>query len=182
MQNHQEALLVILSYIIGFITAFIMFGLADNGSYKEVHLNQLPDDSLIDDERTAGGGFPTVMPSLREDEEGLFVQYASESDEIIAAKTSEAIAKPGFYVAIIASKLSPSTDYANYCAQMDADSEACHHFIYSLEDHKTYLVKHEDGTPLVTGNDEADSLNWTSDFEVSMNGKTASAESNWVLR
>lgn len=182
MQNHQEALLVILSYIIGFITAFIMFGLTDGGNYSEVALNQFPDDSLIDDERMESAVVPAVMPSLREDEEGLFVLYAGQSDEIVAAKTDEAIAKPGFYVAIITSKMSPSFEYANYCAQMDTASEACHHFIYSLEDHKTYLVKHEDGTPLVTGNDEADSLYWTGDSEVSIAGKTASADSNWVLR
>lgn len=183
MQNHQQALIVVLSYIIGFVTAFIMFGLADNGiNREEVHLNQLPDDSLVDDERMVSGLFPAVMPSLREDDEGLFVLYAGEPEQIVAAKTDEAIAQPGFYVAIIASKMSPSFDYANYCAQMDANSEACHHFIYSLEDHKTYLVKHENGAPLVTGNDEADSLYWTGDSEVSIAGKTASQESNWVLR
>ncbi len=184
MENHQQALLVVLSYVIGFITAFIMFGLADLGKGREeVHLNQLPEDMLPDEETVSLS--PAVMPGLHSTEEGLVVAGTGIDGRLISALTDDDVAELGFHVAIADSDdsgMSHSFSYAHYCAQMNVAEEKCQHFVYSLNDDKTYTIKNEDGSPLVTTNDEADSVTWSSDSEISMGGKTASPETMWVLR
>ena len=173
MQNHQQALLVVLSYIIGFITAFIMFGLGDDVKDPGDHGKRIPRDTSL--------SYPSVLPNLHVNEEGLILGYGEEA-RVISAVTDESVAEPGFHVAIVNASLSPDNKYVHYCAQMDTASETCHHFIYSIKDHKNYLVKNEDGTPFVTDNEEADSLRWTGFAEVSIDDRFTNAESNWWLK
>ena len=171
MQNHQQALIVVLSYVIGFITAFIMFGLVNDGKdIKEVSLNRLPEDMISDEE--------VVLEYL---EDGLFLTTNGEQ-HVISAQTDAEVAEPGFHVNIITSTMSPDNKYVLYCAQMDTAAGACHYFVYSVDDHKTYMVKHRDERALLANNDQAQALSWTGNSELKMLDFTASAESLWVMR
>lgn len=168
MQNHQQALIVVLSYVIGFITAFIMFGLVNDGKdIKEVSLNRLPEDMISDDEVT-----------LEYLEDGLFLTTKGEQ-QIISAQTDAEMAEPGFHVKIITSSMSPNDKYVLYCAQMDTAAEACHYFVYSIDEHKTYMVKHRDDRALLADNDQVQELSWTDNSELKMLDFTANAESRW---
>lgn len=175
MQNHQQALIVVLSYVIGFITAFIMFGLADLGKGREeVHLNQVPENMLSEEDVVI------EAPRLEETEEGLFLM-ANGEQQIISALTDAEEADPGFHLAISASSISPDNNYVLYCAQVNSAAEECQYFIYSSTEHMTYPIKFKDGTPLVVPNDEAEGLSWTDASKVEGRGNVASAESLWVF-
>lgn len=137
MQNHQQALLVVLSYIIGFITAFIMFGLGDSGKVVvEKYSEQGP-----------RGPYSIIEPKPRlliENEEGLFIEVDGEQ-QIISAQTDSEIAEMGFHISVIRSVMSPSLKYAYFCAQMVKDLDECQNFVYSVAEHKTYPVKDING-------------------------------------
>lgn len=174
MQNHQQALLVVLSYIIGFITAFIMFGLGDSGKVVvEKYSEQGP-----------RGPYSVIAPKprlLTENEEGLFVEVDGEQ-QIISAQTDSDKAELGFHVSIIHSVMSPSLKYAYYCAQMETDSDECQNFIYSVDEHKIYPIKNSTGDVSTNSTDGIFMGTWSSYEDVLyIGGQRTRADLRWEL-
>ena len=174
MQNHHQALIVFLSYVIGFITAFIMFGLGDEPK------NIVQDYS----EHRPTGPFTVVSPAprlLEETEEGLLINLDGEQ-RIISASTDSEVAEPGFHVAMIHSVMSPSLKYAYFCAQIEKDSEECQNFVYSVDEHKTYPVKDSAGNISTSSTVGLLLGTWSSDEDVLfLSGQRTTAELNWIL-
>ena len=176
MQNHQQALLVVLSYIIGFITAFIMFGLADDKQ------NEQKDNPTVFPEETVEIREKGEQPRVYETEEGLFVSYAGQ-ERILSALTKETSAVAGFHVDILNAILSPDWGFVLYCAQMEASKDECQYFVYSLADDTTHMIKFEDGSPLVTTNDSVNRVLW-SPYEtpsVFLDGQDLAGAPDWIL-
>jgi hypothetical protein len=175
MNNHHQALLVGLSYIIGFVTAFIMFGLTvdqgDKGQVKSSHVSD-NNEAIVAE---------SMDTELSETEEGLFFKKNGE-ERILSALTNDSVAETGFHVAIAAAVMSPDALYAHYCAQMDMSVDQCQHFVYSVDEDKTYMVKNAEGEMFTTAVDEAENVQWTATSELTMNGMTASGESMWVMQ
>lgn len=172
MKNHESALLVVLSYIIGFTTAFIMFVMVDSG--KEVMIVDDLSPALSDSEV-----IPTVEAQLMETSEGLFMRQNGQ-ERIISAFTEEAEAQLGFYTDIAVSSVSPNGQYAHYCAVMSAEAEVCQNFVYSVPEDATYMVKDSVGQ-IETPNTEATEWTWSEDSALRFGDRVTSQDSRWVM-
>ena len=174
MKNHEQALLVILSYVIGFTTAFIMFALIDgdqNSGYKSSH---------VPEEEVPGTMEEDMGVEVMETGEGLFVKKGGQ-DRIISALTDTAPAEPGFHTDIVVSSVSPDGMYVHYCAETDPASGECQHFVYSVAEDRTYMVK--DGeAEVMTPSAEAALVSWMPGSELNFSGRTANQASLWILR
>lgn len=173
MKNHESAILVVLSYIIGFTTAFIMFVLVDDVKNKKV--DQVSDTDAIEADLL----MPKVV-ELMETSEGLFVK-SDGKERIISARTEDSEARPGFHTDIVTSSISPDSKYVHYCAEMSSDAGVCRHFVYSISEDSTYAIKNADG-PIETVSEEATTWSWSEDSSLRSGESKVDASSRWVLR
>lgn len=163
--------MVILAYVIGFTTAFIMFALVDKDrQHKAVHL--IPEENL-------GRVEAMERVEIMENGEGLFVKKGGE-ERIISALVDALPTEPGFHTDIVVASVSPDGAYVHYCAVTEV-AEECQHFIYSVREDKTYMVKAGDAMA-VTPSAEVTTITWSGASDLNVSGQTASPASLWTLR
>lgn len=173
MRNHESALLVVLSYIIGFITAFIMFNLVDGKNYnevREVDHNQDSDTPVVEE-----AGIVEVMKTA----EGLFVK--KDGNERIISAFDEEADEVGFHLDISLASVSNDGQFVHYCSSTASSVGNCQHFVYSVAEDKIYMVKNDDAG-LETSSAEASTVSWSEGSTLSYSGKLASSASKWVMR
>lgn len=173
MKNHESAILVVLSYVIGFTTAFIMFVLADGMKDKGM---EMASDSTVE----MMDASPEPEMTLMETAEGLFLKTDGQ-ERIISAHTQAAVASPGFYTDLVISSISPDDKFVHYCVEMEADSETCRHFVYSVAEDSTYMIKGPYGQ-IETPSSDASGWIWSSGSVLKFGEQTASADDRWILR
>ena len=172
MKNHESALLVVLSYVIGFTTAFIMFVLANDTK------NQIIDPAFESDLGMTQDR-PASKLELMQTGDGLFVKLNGQ-ERIISAFTSESKADVGFYTAIVSATISPDERYVHYCAEMEDGADTCRHFVYSAAEDATYMLK-DAGEQLETPDAMAVEWSWSVDSTLSDGERVAGPASRWVI-
>lgn len=177
MKKNEQALLVVLSYVIGFTTAFIMFVLVgENAKDHRYFSKESAKASVSADREDKMVGSLEIMETA----EGLFIKKDGH-ERILSAYTESGSAGPGFHTDVAVSSISPDGQYVYYCAEMEAGTDSCQCFVYSVAEDTTYIVK--DGeTALQTSSAEASEFSWSDSSEIQLNGRMASQESMWVLR
>lgn len=172
MKNHESALLVVLAYVIGFTTAFIMFVLANDTKQQIVDPAFEPDVDMTQDR-------PASKLELMQTGEGLFVKLNGH-ERIISAFTDDSEADAGFYTAIVSATISPDGQYVHYCAKMEVGAATCRHFVYSAAEDATYMLK-DAGEQLETPDAMAAEWSWSVDSTLSDGERVAGPASRWVI-
>lgn len=140
--KHEKAILIALAYIIGFITAFIAFGLDYSQKIEYKH------QAMVS---------AAVSTKAVEKDDGLYV-VTDEVDRILSAKTENQVAKEGFHKSIITAQVSPTGRYIHYCSQVDMSENFCLNYVYDLNSDSIYRVKTATGehvASLVTAKGES---------------------------
>lgn len=145
--KHEKALLVGLSYTIGFTAAFISFGLPQLKSGVTDTQSYTPTAVSVADYASEGTQAATAVAALNETSVGLFINVAGE-DRIISQKVdANAAGLPGAHVAVHGLAVSPDGQFAHYCEQVTEVPTECAHYIYKVSSHSIAAVKIE-GAPL----------------------------------
>lgn len=172
MKNHESALLVVLSYVIGFTTAFIMFTMSSE-KYDQ------PDSYALDNANVTEEVSASKI-ELMETSEGLFVKKVGQ-ERIISAFTDATVAEPGFHTDIVVSSISPDGQYVHYCAVMTADAEVCQSFVYSVSEDAVYMVKNAD-EHVESSISEVAQISWSDESTLVFGDQVANQSSRWVIR
>lgn len=133
MMRHENIVLVVLSYIIGFTTAYIAFGIAPDithqAAYTPGHANE-PEFST--DKNDAHDDSPIDIFIT---EDGMFADVAG-SERVISGKLRDGVTTgPGFHVSIPRYEPSPEGEYVYYCEQQSSSENVCHEYLYLVQEH-----------------------------------------------
>lgn len=144
--RHEKVALIIASYLIGFTTAFIAFGV-NKLANTEVIVQDNPAQTL----NTATVNTPELENSITSvgfGEDGLFAVTAgyerllSADKKTLSANVSDSVKNtPGFYYNIVDAEASRNGQFVYFCEQVSEDSESCNPYVYSLADDSLYAVK-----------------------------------------
>lgn len=145
--DHTHAILVVLAYLIGFITAYIGFGLDYNINHKS--------KTVVGNQNQGASAYSSVKAVTTD--EGLFMSNG-DTERIISARSEKTDLSLGYHRDIVATSVSMYGDYIYYCAEMN-DEELCHHFIYVKKEDKVYPIM-KSGNALVTDSYLSQNVLW----------------------
>lgn len=179
--KHEQAILIGLSYVIGFTTAFIALSFVgnDNGfnEAKQTVISKT-ERAIVPMARGAVGGQGVRAVT---NNEGLFMLKDGQERIISAASKEANAAQDGYHSQIVTTAVSPSGQYIYYCAILQADARECSHFVYLVEDDMVKLVKKE-GQPFASTAEEALFVSWTSDDSLHISSAESAAAPDWSIR
>jgi hypothetical protein len=166
--RHEKIALIVISYVIGFTSAFIAFGVnkIDSGErFIPIEDVQAMNSDVSDthhSELSVGVG-----------EEGLFV-ITKDKERILSANknlleasviSSEPIS--GFFYNIIEAEASRDGNFVYFCEQLMEEDAHCDPYVYSVLDDTLYRVTFEDEKiqPLILAHDST----WTDESTLILN-------------
>lgn len=165
--RHERVALLITSYIIGFVTAFIAYGLSSTSS-ENIKIVQVPETSTPNQTanvRTA------LEPDLTVYADGTGLKVSSRNDDTVLLSATantyeyeEYVGMDGVHHDIPYYSLSPNSELVYFCEQSTPDSEMCKPFIYSIQEEVVYPVM-QDGER-VDFEIATHSVEWGSDGEL----------------
>ena len=140
--RHEKVLLIILSYIIGFTTAFIVFGFG-NQQTSSIDLPSYTPKASAQDSTDA------LKASVVFKEDGVYV-VTSRYDRILSANknalSSNVLASigdsAGFHYRVIDAEASRNAKFVYYCEQISEDDDSCHPYVYSVDLDAVFPVEH----------------------------------------
>ncbi len=173
---NERAIIVALSYVIGFVTAFIAFGISQQTPHYSQHYSDANASkfSNVVDVEMAASSFQAFK-----NETGLFV--AVDGDErIITAKLEGKEGEPGFHFDVPYYEVSPDMQYIHYCEQMSEIPTECTSFVYVVDQHVVYPADF-DGSGIVSSILDMHT-HWLDDGRLEIGPfVSASAEKPWML-
>lgn len=186
--KHEQITLVVLGYVIGFVTAFIGFELTDddmNSKVKTTHesgeyglvVNASQEEHMNNTSSDAAVITDTVV-----DNRGLFVIINGEERIVSAAGVPGDGDPNGYHYAISEVAIAPDGSALYFCVQHDPSAAQCTNYVYNASTDMTYLVKDTNtGTYLDA---EISSLNasWSEDAKLVINEwRSTSADTPWLV-
>lgn len=143
--RHEKAVIVLTSYVIGFTTAFIAFGL--NAMYNNA-------DTLNNSYQAASKISSTAdykkihnnISAIGTDESGLYVtiggynRIISGNKNALGASVIESVKGPGYAVEHHFATVTEDGWFAFYCEQTEEDMTTCDPYVYSLFDDTIHKV------------------------------------------
>ena len=140
--RHERVALVVAAYVIGFITAFIAFGIGGQKDVemknKQAGIHNAAAQTIVSEQNPVSVGIG---------EDGLFVitdtgeRMLSASQQSLNASLISSAGVPGMYYSIIDAEASHNGVHVYFCEQLTADSETCDPYVYSLQTDLIYPVK-----------------------------------------
>lgn len=171
--RHEKVALVAIAYLIGFITAFIAFGV------NKIHTGS---ETLVIRHDTSNAEIQTeahnAITSVGLDEEGLFAvtsqreRLLSADRDILNASVISSTGEPGFYYSIIDAEASRNGQFAYFCEQLLEEAAECDPYVYELATDMLHPVR-MDGELFKPNSNEHTSL-WTEDSLLMLNGAVSS--------
>lgn len=133
--KHEKVMVLALSYVIGFVTAYIAFGLSGaNYSGPQISFqNSAPVATEGDEAKKEIGA--TVKA------DGLYALLGDKERILSAQAIAATEPNLGYHHEIIATEVSPDGKYIYYCAQMTAESEKCYNFVYDIAADTIHTVR-----------------------------------------
>lgn len=180
--KHEQAIIVGLSYVIGFTTAFIALSFVGSGSRfdgaKEIVISKT-ERAIVPAARGAAIGGQGVRAVTND--EGLFLLKDGKERIISAVSNEAAAAEDGYHSQIVTATVSPSGQYVYYCAVLQAAARECSHFVYSVKDDLVKRVNKE-GKPFASTAEEALFVSWASDDSLHISSAENAAAPDWSIR
>lgn len=136
--RHEKVLIILAAYVIGFVTAYLLFTDFDMGPQpaaiimaNDISSIQMKDASVEVSVTNSG------LVITREGDAQLL------SANKTANKTSVAADEPvnGFHVSILGAAVSPNEDFVYFCEQLTAESTVCEPFVYSFNTATAHRVR-----------------------------------------
>lgn len=129
--RHEKITLVVLGYVIGFVTAYIAFG---STTLTPTKLNEIVPAEA---EEIKGESAPAIIF----DEDGMFVRIGSNMVVISGRLRENMIAGPGFHTQIPRYEASPDGAYVYFCEQQTEAENFCHEYVYLVGKHMIKPLK-----------------------------------------
>lgn len=188
--KHERASIVFLSYLIGFTTAFIGYGLATDEEYLAPLVVAPAAPSQLG--TVVGSITPVEVPEVTvppraeagdvayETEEGLFMEVAGEARLISPDQLTTPFPELNPHTSVATYVVSTTKDYMFYCTISVIDSIACNPFVYSWADNTIYPVSI--GSINGTFDSSMVKAAWSSDGRLQVNQYVSvSASAPWQL-
>ncbi len=177
MKHNEQIALVVLGYVIGFVTAFISFELVDQNDPVLDAPRESHEYGLV---ATVHGDEGNVIADSTVDNKGLFVSIGGRDRIVSAAALTSEGDSTGYHYAVPQVLVSPDRQLLYYCAQLDADDTDCYSFVYRVADDSVYVVR--EGDQQHTVQIGVDAVSWTSDNRLSSGAvASVSSEAPWEL-
>ncbi len=133
-----------LSYVIGFVTAYIAFGLSGQVYPPE----QSAWNEQVSETSQPAANVKGIATTVKSD--GLYA-LLNGRERILSAATIEATEPNlGYHYQVIGTAVSPDGKYIHYCAQLTADSEECYNFVYDTAADTIHTVRASDSKAQLT--------------------------------
>jgi len=134
--RHERIVLVILSYIIGFTTAFIGYGIPSSSNSAD----EVSKDSFA---ASALGAAKSKNTTLMENEKALYA-VVDGKQKVVSGKLVDGITPGrGFHTAVPFRGVSPSGQYVYFCEQETEEQTECKEYIYDVDKHMVYRLNYE---------------------------------------
>lgn len=179
--KQQQALIIVLSYVIGFSTAFIAFNLTDVQEKSNNAKNGPISNSSAETNHKIEKVVTDTKVKTMINNEGLFVVHDGKERIISAKANSSDDLGDGYHKDVSASMVSPDGSYVYYCAEAGSDDESCSCFIYSLADDAVYKII-IDGKQLVTSKKESLFVSWLPDNSLKISDQLVLSAPTWSGR
>ena len=133
--RHERVIVLITAYIIGFITAYIAFGVI---KVQEFDYSSFTNQSsaVITSQKQDDQHHEVFVA---EDAEGLVVIKNNKRTLISVKNNGDLPPEEGTYISVVY-KISPDQEKIYFCEQPLEESDTCRPYIYSIEDNITYPV------------------------------------------
>ena len=185
MENtrHERALVVAASYIIGFTSAFIAFGVSNIPQTPELLVNSVSSQAQV----VTASAKKSEATSLRFEDAGLVV-VTEDLERLLSARRSSSLmanvissgAQSGFAVSIVEAEISRDGQFVYYCEQQSTDSDSCVAYVYSVVDDIIHPVQ-VDGSHY-NPKSEGHMSTWTPAGYLNLEAyRSVSANTPWVL-
>lgn len=181
MNKHEQLMLAGLGFVIGFTTAFIVFGFKDKP--KEIHH---PGEEwhesygLVANASQADG---SAIDDAIVTNDGLFAKLGEKERIVSAAALGPEARVAGFHYAVSKTLVSPDKQYLYYCALAEPVDVSCYHYVYSVADDSIYPVKNVNTDEYLRTQVESLDASWLSDGSLSVNGLVSvSADEPWLVQ
>ena len=162
MEN-ERVYILIFSYLIGFVTAYIAFGVAVTPDNTQTAVVLTAADQAARDIPTAAESAPPAgPPSLSERADGLYVMVGGE-ERIISGQSLTDTAADGFHTKIISAAISPNEEFVVYCAQTATTAALCQPFVYDIAANVIYRVTVGDTNQQLSVSISDADINWLDD-------------------
>lgn len=186
--RHEKVAIIITSYVIGFTTAFIAFGLNQlilsnqiiNEPLAVVQPKQMNDtDAQVVDNRGK-------ILSVSIGDDGLYA--VTEAQSIFLSANKNALGStvigsadtPGFHFAVLNAEVSPDGNYVYFCEQLSQSNTTCDPYVYALSDGALHVVK-VNGVKL-TPEILTHNSSWSGSNTLTVNGNVSTDQQKpWVL-
>ena len=180
--RHEKVAIVITSYVIGFTTAFIAFGINQLYMSQQI-LNEEPEFVAMEKQEVEPE--ETIL-SVAVTSEGLSAVTSLKSVLLTANKSSLGSAvigstnTPGFYAEIIEAEVSRDGRFVYFCEQLGKLDTYCDPYVFSLSDEMLHKVTLND--EVFAPDSETHSSFWSDENQLSVNGAFSSdIEKPWKL-
>ena len=188
MKKYEQITLVVLSYVIGFVTAFIAFELADQSvrSHEVPRTTSYENYGLVETDATKSAAIAPSQEARITDvvitNEGLFAKMGEEERIVSASRARLAERIPGYHTQVAAAVVSPDGRRLSFCAEFEDGTSECSCYVYDVESDGIYPVHTEaNGTALTQPSDEL-SIDWLSDNRLRINDwESTSSGQPWVV-
>jgi hypothetical protein len=190
--KHEKAVLVILSYVVGFTAGFIVFGVTQTVTQPIIQTVVVPPaESSV--EAVPAEEVVTAAPEVFADQttpvlyqDGRLMANVSGASVLLSAQlatvdaeTAKVFANQGVHEAIPNYQPSEDGNYIYYCEQ-HSSADVCINFIYSVTDQVIQYVT-LDGVKIESTSAEAKTAIWNGEILELGSARSISPETPWKL-
>ena len=181
--RHEKVTIVLLAYIIGFTTAFIAFGIDNDGSltkYSHPDNNRAQSQVRVEPKNNNQESVAPTLGSVVESD-GLYALIDGQERVLSALAITANQPRDGFHYSIIDTDVSNNGQYIYYCAQQMSSDKNCLLYIYELSSDSVYRAKNDQGQQISLPVSDA-KLSWRDDDRL-MTGEYISKDSSkpWYM-
>ena len=190
--RHEKAAIVATSYIIGFITAFILYNNVQNTAVDNISYSSVPNraavvasvepakEEIVDEVKAETVNGVTYKDGLLEMTLSDGIHLLSFSPEVSDIDADISEMKQGFHFGDINYRVSESGAQVFFCEQHDIKDDSCLGFVYDSNSDKIYQVT-KDGAPVTISLKSASEAIWTAVGLKIGSHFSESTEKPWVL-
>lgn len=182
--KYEQIVLVVLGYVIGFVTAFIGLELTDtNRTYTKEEAHGAENYGLV--AKASNGASDNQQAAIVDavlNNDGLFAKVDGEERIVSAGAIPPKESIAGFHYAVIEVLISPDQHHLYYCVQIDPADSYCESFIYRSTNDTVYPVKDTQTGEYLKSEIAELEVTWSEDGSLTINNRSsASPDTPWMI-